>query len=71
VTPSPGSRPRFDGHVRVFPTDGDVGVGRVRDAKQCILDSHLDIGELSIKGVDALAGCDRRCLQLRDLRAVG
>ena len=62
--------PRPNGDVRLLAADRDVRVGRVRDAKEEVLDLGLDRRELGVDRVDPFAGCGRSGLQVRDLRPV-
>ena len=63
--------PRPDRDVRILTTDRHVRVGGVRDAQQLVVEIRLDLGQARVEGGDALARSDGRCLEIRDLRAVG
>jgi hypothetical protein len=47
--------PGADGDVRLLATDRDVGVGRIRDPQQQVLELALDVSQLPFGGLYALA----------------
>ena len=63
--------PRPDGDVGLLATDRDVGVGRVGDAQQQVVEVGLGLGERRVERRDPLAGCGRGGAQVGDLGAVG
>ena len=62
--------PGPDGLVRLLPTDRHLGVGRVRDTQECVLDRPFDLSQLGIQGRDPLARRERRRLQVGHLGTV-
>jgi len=62
--------PSPDRDVCLFATDRDVGVGRVGDAEEEILDLGLDGRELGVDRGNPFAGGRRGGLEIGDLRAV-
>ncbi len=62
--------PLADGDVGLLAADRDVGVGRVRDAQEEVLEPGLDGRQLGVDRRDPLAGGGRGGLERGDLRAV-
>jgi hypothetical protein len=63
--------PHADRDVGLLPADRHVGVGRVRDAQELLLEVFLDPGERRVEILDPFASIGGGALQLRDLRAIG
>ena len=63
--------PGPDRDVRLLATDRDVGVGRVGDAQQQVVELGLGLRQLGVERRDARAGGARGGAQVGDLGAVG
>ena len=63
--------PHPDGDVRLLATDRDVGVGRVRDAQEQVVEVRLGVRERRVELGDAHAGRGGGGAQVGDLGAVG
>ncbi len=62
--------PGPDRDIGLFATDRDLGIGRIGDAQEQVVQFGLGLGQAGVQRRDPLSGRDRGRLELRDFRPI-